>query len=213
MPSLYELTAEYRADVAKLQNLDLDPETVLDTIDGMQGELSEKIKAVLIVALEMKANGEQRKDAAKRMAESGAAEVNRGDALFSYAQIAIQNSGLTLPIRYTEFTVNLQKNPPSCTVTSEEELPPSMKHTTVTYTVVGDPAELLSTVEAAHKAGVMKGVIAVSAPAVSVRADKKVVLDALKEIAAVNATKPKDEKPDRLPGAYMNPTGYRITIK
>lgn len=200
---LYELAEQYRNDVARLQDLDLPPEAVLDTIDGMQGEITEKIKAVLIVAMEFKANGEARIAAAKKMIESGQAEINRSEGLMSYAQIAIQNSGLLPPIRYDEFTVNLAKNPPSCTVTDESIVPDSFKQFEVTYNVIGEPAkdaliELVS--KATGESGTLPSSLMLKG--VSVKVDKKALLSALKSA-----------EPERIPGAHLNPTAYRVTIR
>ena len=216
---LFEIVDMYRADVARLQDLDLPPEVVLDTIDSMQGEITDKIRAVVYVGKEMKLGGQSRvaageklMEAALAMVDSGKAEINRADGLFSYAQIAIQNSGLTLPIRYTEFTVNLQKNPPSCTVKNEDLLPPHLKRITVTYSVGGEHKKLLEAVQRAFAAGQMAG-CSVSEPAISVQADKRAVLDALKQIAAANDAKPIGQPHDHMAGAHMNATVYRLTVK
>lgn len=206
---LYELAIEYRNLVAQLQDVDLPPEVVLDTIDGMQGEVSEKIKAVLIVSMEIESEAEARAAHGKRMTESAKAMANRAEALRSYAQVAIQNCGLALPLKYPEFNVNLQRNPPSCDVTHPELLPPHLKTIEASVTLTGSATVTPDDI-AKHLTAAGLGVHGVQ---LTTKVDKKAVLDTLKTIAAANDAKGKDEEPDRLPGAHFNPTGYRITVK
>ena len=221
--NLYQLDAAYRADVATLQDIDLPPETVLDTIDGMQGEISEKIKAVMIVAMEIEAEAKVRAEHAKRMADSAKAMAGRADALRSYAQVAIQNCGLMLPLKYPEFSINLQRNPPSCEVTKPELLPPDMKSLNVTFSLSGlwshqTPESMLALLK-------VSGFNATDV-SVEMKVDKKAVLDALKAVAIENDKRkvlsdasvasgngPILTDPDRLLGAHINPTGFRITVK
>ena len=42
MSSLYEIATSYRADVARLADLDLPAEVITDTLDAMSGELEVK---------------------------------------------------------------------------------------------------------------------------------------------------------------------------
>ena len=42
MTSLYDIAAQYRADVARLADLDLPAEVITDTLDAMSGELEVK---------------------------------------------------------------------------------------------------------------------------------------------------------------------------
>jgi hypothetical protein len=208
---LYELAEEYRADVAKLQDLDLPPEVVLDTIDSMQGDIKDKIKAVIFVASEMKATGLARLDAAKRMMESGQSELNRAEGLFSYAQIAIQNSGLTLPIKYDEFNVNLQKNPPSCDITDMEKLPEKFKRTevkTVIESSLNEPEFLLQL----HKLADASNVKIISTT-IEFKVDKKAVLTELKALHEENNQREVGTPAKTLPGASINPTSFRLTVK
>lgn len=51
MTALYEIAADYRADLAALADLDLDPQTVADTLEGMQGDLQAKLRAVIAYGL------------------------------------------------------------------------------------------------------------------------------------------------------------------
>lgn len=51
--SLFQIVARYQGDLAKLQDLDLPPEVVSDTIEAMQGDVEEKVRAVVAFALQL----------------------------------------------------------------------------------------------------------------------------------------------------------------
>lgn len=192
---LYELSDQYRVDVARLADLDLPPEVVLDTIEGMQGAVQDKIKAVLIVAMEMEGEAKVRSEHAKRMAESAKATAARADALRSYAQITIQNCGLVPPLRFPEFSVALQKNPASCEITDENKLPAEFKFFDIGLRIEGDTS--VAVVEAISKAvgNKLAGDIVCDGGV-----NKRAVLEALKAEKLV-------------PGAELNPPYYRVVVK
>ena len=208
--NLYTLSELYRADVAKLQDLNLPPEAVLDTIDGMQGEISEKIKAVMVISIELEKLAAARKECAKQMADSAKSVEARADGLRSYAQIAIQNCGLSLPIKYPEFNINLQRNPSSCSIDDIEQLPTIYKTVEAAVTVNCENSNITS--DGIAKALADAG-IRVHGVKIEVKADKRAVLDALKSIEIENNKKKEGELQDRLPGAHLNPTNYRVTVK
>lgn len=213
---LYEIQQQYRDDVARLQELDLPPEAVLDTIEGMQGELLDKIKAVLIVSMEMDAEAAVRAEHAKRMAESAKAMANRAEGLRSYAQIAITNSGIALPIKYGEFTVNLRKNPLSCTVSDAAKLPADLRKTSLSMDLppsveVPTFLKLLEDVLTANLKAEDADAIA-STTHIEMAADKAAVLRTLKTMAEENAKVEDPKQHAHLEGAYINPIGYRLAI-
>lgn len=217
MTKLYELLDEYRADVARLQELDLPPEAVLDTIDGMQGELVDKIKAVVIVAMELDAEAASRKQHATRMSDSAKALANRAEGLRSYAQIAIQNSGLRLPLKYPEFSINLKKNPLSCTVSDPVKLLPSLRRATVSVELpasISTQDFLLALANGLSSTATTQSAAQTISDSAEVvlTPDKAAVLRALKVVEEKNKREPDETKRHRLEGAYINPVGYRLSV-
>lgn len=206
---LYELAAEYRAMAERLQELDLPPEVVLDTIEGEQGDLREKLKAVVIVATEMQEEAKVRATHAKRMADSAKSLENRAEGLLSYAMVAIQTTGVAMPLKYPEFTLGMQKNPPSCEIVDAEKLPALYKAYSANITFTSAHAADLkdSAIAEALKAFGVTGV------AIEAKPDKREVLAALKTVAEANASKPEGEAKDGIPGARLNPTSFRLTVK
>jgi hypothetical protein len=55
MPSLFHVTQEYRAICDKLADLDLDPQTIADTLEGEQWPVQVKAQNVALVVLSLEA--------------------------------------------------------------------------------------------------------------------------------------------------------------
>jgi hypothetical protein len=136
---LYQIVARYQDDLSRLQDLDMPAEVVADTIEAMQGEVEEKVRAVVAFALQLDRAAEMREAEAQRMAGGAVVMRRRSDALKLAAQAALMNSGLRLPMIAPEFTLNLAKLPPSVEVTAPEALPAPYQQTTITFTIKGEP--------------------------------------------------------------------------
>lgn len=194
---LYEVIREYHQQLSSLNDTDLPPEVVFDTIEAMQGDVEMKIRAVVAYALQIKADAETRKAHAKRMAESAKAMESRYDSLMMYAQIGVMNSGIKLPINLPEFTLNLAKNPPSVDVTaSPVDVPAPFLRRTIRIEVPMEWAE--ADVRAVIANAESSGAIGCC----DLDVDKKALLDALKV----------DPEPHKA-YARLNPTSYRLTVR
>lgn len=115
MPTLYTIATEYQAGLSALADLDLDPQTVADTLEGMQGELQDKLRAVIAYALSMGADAESQAAAAKRMTDRAKATAARADGLLEYARTVMQSTGLG-EVATDEWAAKLAKKPPSVNV-------------------------------------------------------------------------------------------------
>lgn len=193
--NLFEIIGRYHADLAKLSDTDLPPEAVLDTMEAMQGDVEEKLRAVVAFARQLDADAEIRKSEAKRMADGAKALQNRADQLLTYAQIGLMNSGLKLPLRCPEFTLNLAKMPPACDIKNAEEIPGRFKRLELSahlpqmpvgQDIAGDVAAYLRTL----------GFEVDSAEVL----DKRSLLDALKA-------------GEEVPGATLMPQAFRLSVR
>ena len=61
------------------------------------------------------------------MADGAKALENRADSLYKYALGAIQATGIAVPIRAPEFTINVAKNPQALLVTDDKQVPQAFK--------------------------------------------------------------------------------------
>jgi hypothetical protein len=124
MPSLYTIASAYQADLAALADLDLDPQTVADTLEGMQGDLQDKLRAVIAYALGAQADAETQAAAAIRMAERAKATAARADALLEYASKTMQATGVG-DVATDEWAAKLAKKPASVNITDAAAIPPA----------------------------------------------------------------------------------------
>lgn len=119
---LYEISAQYRADLDSLEALDLDEATFRDTLEGMQGELDEKLRAVIAYSLELGILAAGAADAAKRMKERSEALEKRTDWLRQYALTHMQATG-RLELATDEWHAKVAKKPPSVVIEDASAIP------------------------------------------------------------------------------------------
>lgn len=115
MTSLYTISSEYRAQLAQLADLELDPQTVADTIEGLQGDVEAKLRAVIAYSLDLDVLAAGAADAAKRMNERAKTLSLRVDALRAYALRHMQETGIG-QVSTEEFGAKVAKRPPSVNV-------------------------------------------------------------------------------------------------
>jgi hypothetical protein len=128
MTTLYTIASQYHADLAALADLDLDPQTVADTLEGMQGELEDKLRAVIAYSLGMGAEAEAQAAAAKRMGERAKATAARADGLLDYARTMMQATGLG-EVATDEWAAKLAKKPPSVNIIDAALIPAAYMRT------------------------------------------------------------------------------------
>lgn len=80
MTALYEIANEY----AKLSNEDMDPEMIADTLEGIEGEFTDKMEQVLAVVKNELAMAEMLKVESKSLAERAKACENRANNIKQY---------------------------------------------------------------------------------------------------------------------------------
>ena len=115
MSSLYEIAASYRADVARLADLDLPAEVITDTLDAMSGELEVKAQNVVMYARNLQATAAAIKDAEEQMAKRRKAVENRAKHLLDYVQGCMETAEVK-KIECPYFRLAIQAKPPSVDV-------------------------------------------------------------------------------------------------
>ena len=92
--SLFQLVAEYRDAAATLGDLDLDPQTVADTLESLSGDIEHKAVNVAYVAMNFSATSQAiRVHAAAQLARADAIEA-RVHALREYLANCMTGAGL-----------------------------------------------------------------------------------------------------------------------
>jgi hypothetical protein len=128
MTALYQIAQQYRADLEALAELDIDDETARDTLEGMQGELQDKLRAVIAYSLELDIAAAGAADAEKRIAARKKALEQRRDWLRRYALDAMRATGLP-EIGTDEWHAKPAKTPGRVIVDDESLIPQTYMRT------------------------------------------------------------------------------------
>lgn len=115
LPALYELALEYRDAADRLTDLDLDDQTVADTLEGLAGDLEVKATNVAMFARNLEATAAQIKDAEAQMAARRKAVENRAANLNRYLLVSMQQAGIQ-KIECPYFRIAVRDNLPAVDV-------------------------------------------------------------------------------------------------
>lgn len=119
---LYELTEQFQALNALLDSDDMPPETVLDTLEGVEGEFKLKAVAVAHVIMNMETMAANIEEALKKRKERAERLKARAISLRNYLQFNMQATSITR-VEHEDFTISVKKNPPSVYVVDEALIP------------------------------------------------------------------------------------------
>ena len=147
--ALYQLTGQWLALATQLSDMDLDAQTIADTIEGsdVQMALEEKVQGYEMVARTMEAPRSAIAGEIKRLQELDKAIAARAQALRDRVQDAMTAMG-SQKISCPLFEVRIQKNPAALDVYDERMVPAEFWHTP-------EPATTLD--KAALKAALKEG--------------------------------------------------------
>ena len=128
MNTLYDIAAEYRQTADKLADLDLDEQTIADTLEGMSGALEVKAQNVVMFARNLEATAAAIKEAETAMAARRKAIEHRAAGLRRYALSAMQVAGVQ-SIECPYFKLSVRKNPPAVEVFDAAQIPAQFMRT------------------------------------------------------------------------------------
>lgn len=128
MNTLYDIAAEYRQTANKLADLDLDEQTIADTLEGMSGALEVKAQNVVMFARNLEATATAIKEAETAMASRRKAIEHRAAGLRRYALSAMQVAGVQ-SIECPYFKLSVRKNPPAVEVFDAAQIPAQFMRT------------------------------------------------------------------------------------
>lgn len=122
MTSLYEIATQYQADVRKLEELDLDDQTFLDTLESLSGDLEVKAANVAMFARNLEATAQAIKGAETQMYERRKRLESKAQRIYSYLLSNMQACGIS-KIESPYFALQVKKNPESVVVDFEGSIP------------------------------------------------------------------------------------------
>ena len=122
LPALYQISDQYLIDLEKLSELDLDDQTIADTLESIQGDMQEKCTNVAMWIRNTEALADQIKQAEEAMASRRKALERRAESIRTYLQHNMQRCGIT-KIESPWFQISIRKNPPSVVVDDPSLIP------------------------------------------------------------------------------------------
>lgn len=122
MSALFELAAEFRALADKLNDSDLDQETISDTLDGASGDLEEKIINTAKYYRNIEADADKIEEAAKAMLARAKTLRTHSGHIKTYLQSNLERAGLQ-KVNSPWFVVTLAQNQEAVTVDDETLIP------------------------------------------------------------------------------------------
>ena len=122
MTQLYIIAQEYKDAADKLADLDLDAQTIADTLEGLAGDLEQKATATAMVIRNMDSLAAQIKEAEAELSKRRKSLESRAQSLTKYLRDCMIHSGRDL-IESPHFAIKIKKNPPHVVIDSPEMIP------------------------------------------------------------------------------------------
>lgn len=120
--TLFEVAREFREVADKLIDLDLDEQTIRDTLEGESGAITVKCQNVGFVIRNIEASVEAIKAAEAQMAARRKSAENRAKWLRTYLLDGMQFAGVE-KIESPYFAITIKKNPPAVDVFDAAQVP------------------------------------------------------------------------------------------
>lgn len=120
--NLFDIAAEYRQACEVLADLDLDPQTVADTLESLSGELEVKAANVVGFTRNLESLAEAIKAEEARMASRRKALESRAANLRSYVLSCMQSAGVQ-KIEGPRFKIAIRSNPEAVDVFDAAQIP------------------------------------------------------------------------------------------
>lgn len=122
LPALYEIAETYRHALETLGDLDLDEQTVSDTLEGLQGDLQVKGQNVAAFCLHLEAMAEAIKAAELKMFQRRVILSKRAENIRVYLKHCMDRAGIQ-KIECPFFKLQIKKNPPKTVIDDESAIP------------------------------------------------------------------------------------------
>lgn len=154
---LYEIKAEYLGAIAVLEDSELPQDVIDDTLEGMQGDLNDKVLAVGAFVLNVDTDIKTLKDHKAIIDAKIKALSNRNDSLREYLRMNMEACGIT-KIESTLFNVSLGKPSKIVSITSQANLDSKyIKTVTTSSPIKADIAKALKAGESVEGAELIDG--------------------------------------------------------
>lgn len=148
MSALYQLTADFMAVASKLEEMELDEQTIADTLEGYSAEFDDKVISIASFIRNLEATAEAIKKAEEAQAERRKSLEKKADFLRAYLISNMKAIGKTA-IECPLFAVKIRQNPPSVQVIDDAIIP--IHFMTIKSQTVLDKKKLKEALEAGEQ--------------------------------------------------------------
>lgn len=120
--ALYELAADFRETADRLADMELDEQTLRDTLESIAFPVEQKAVQVAAFVRNLEATAEQIKQAEKQMADRRKAMESRAEHIKRYLLDNMQACGMS-KIEHPLFKIAVRQNPESVLIEDERQIP------------------------------------------------------------------------------------------
>jgi soluble cytochrome b562 len=145
--ALYEIAHEHRAALEKLADLDLDEQTLADTLESIGGELQTKATNTAMVIRNLEASAAAIKEAESQMAARRKAIENRAARVKDYLLANMMVAGVQ-KIECPLFKLAVRENPPAVEIFEPALIPASFMKQPETPPPLPNKAEIKAAIQA-----------------------------------------------------------------
>ena len=120
--ALYQIADEYLQAVERLSDMDLDEQTISDTLEGLQGDMETKVINVSKFIKNIEASADAMKHAEAQIKSRREAVEKRIDRMKHYLKFHMERTGIS-KIDSPWFKVAIRTNPPSVVIDAAPAIP------------------------------------------------------------------------------------------
>lgn len=122
LPTLYELADEYKAVSDKLHDMELDEQTIADTLESISGDLEAKCTNIGFVIRNMESFAMQMAQAESSMAARRKALENRAEHIRNYLKQNMERCNMS-KIESPWFKIAIRQNPSAVVIDAATQIP------------------------------------------------------------------------------------------
>ena len=131
--NLFEIAQQYRADVARLEEMEVDEQTFADTLEALSGDFDGKVVNVIKFSKNLEATADSIQTAIDAMTTRKKSLMRRSEALRSYVFRNMLTTGIS-KISCDHFALSIRDNPPAVDIFDLAQLPQDyMREIPATY--------------------------------------------------------------------------------
>jgi hypothetical protein len=148
--ALYVLADEYLVAAQHLADLDLDEQTIADTLEGLAGAVEVKATNVAMFVRNLESAADQIKQAETAMMQRRKAIENRAERVKAYLKAQMERTGIT-KVDSAYLSIAIKNNPPAVCIDAESQIPAQFMRTPPPPAQVPDKKAIAEAIKAGQE--------------------------------------------------------------